>query len=109
MCSSSNKKFYKTCIPKRCCFIYKLYEKIYKSPSYDSALKALDSFEKSWGEKYSYAINSWKNNFHELVTFFNYRTEIRKIIYTINTIENLNRNIRKITKTKGAFTNIQSL
>ena len=42
-----------------------------------------------------------KNNFHELVTFFDYPTEIRKMIYTTNTIENLNRNIRKITKTKG--------
>ena len=84
-------------------------KKIYKSPSYDAALKALDSFEKSWGEKYPYAIKSWKNNFDELVTFFDYPTEIRKMIYTTNTIENLNRNIRKITKTKGAFTNTQSL
>ena len=50
-----------------------------------------------------------KNNFDELVTFFDYSTEIRKMIYTTNTIENLNRNIRKITKTKGAFTSTQSL
>ena len=42
-------------------------------------------------------------------TFFDYPTEIRKMIYTTNTIENLNRNIRKITKTKSAFTNTQSL
>ena len=46
MCYPSNKKFYKTCI--------------YKSLSYDAALKALDSFEKSWGEKYPYSIKSWK-------------------------------------------------
>ena len=38
-------------------------KKIYKSPSYDVALKTLDSFEKSWEEKYPYAIKSWKNNF----------------------------------------------
>ena len=80
-------------------------KKIHKSPSYDAALKVLNSFEKPWIEKYPYAIKSWKNNFDELVTFFDYPTEIRKIIYTTNTIENLNRNIRKITKTKGAFTN----
>ena len=84
-------------------------KKIYKSPSYDAALKALDSFEKSWIEKYPYPIKLWKNNFDELVTFFDYPTEIRKIIYTTNIIENLNRNIRKIKKTKGAFTNTQSL
>ena len=105
MCYSSNKKFYKTCIPKRCCIIDKWYEKIYKSPSYDASLKAHDSFEKSWGEKYSYTIKSWKNNFDELITFFDYQTEIRKMIYTTNTIENINRNIRKITKTKDVFTN----
>ena len=55
-------------------------KKIYKSPSYDAAIKALDSFEKSWGDKYPYSIKSWKNNFDELVTFFDYPTEIRKII-----------------------------
>ena len=71
--------------PKKRCFIYKRYEKIYKSPSYDAALKALDSFEKSWGEKYPYAIKSWKNNFDELVKFFDYPTEIRKMIYTQQT------------------------
>ena len=53
--------------------------------------------------------NHRKNNFDELITFFDYPTEIRKMIYTTNTIENLNRNIRKITKTKGAFTNTQLL
>ena len=84
-------------------------KKIYKSPSYDAVLKALDSFEKSWGEKYPYVIKSWKNNFDELITFFDYPTEIRKMIYTTNTIENSNKNIRKITKTKGAFTSTQSL
>ena len=53
--------------------------------------------------------NHGKNNFDELVIFFDSPTEIRKMIYTTNTIENLNRNIKKITKTKGAFTNTQSL
>ena len=90
---SPNKKLYKTCISKRCCIIHKWYEKNYKSPNYHAALKALDSFEKSWGEKYLYAIKSWKNNFDELITF----------------IWLLNRNIRKIKKTKGAFTNTKSL
>ena len=84
-------------------------KKIYKSPSYDAAFKAIDYFGKSWGEKYPHAIKSWKNNFDELVTFFDYPIEIRKMIYTTNTIENLNRNIRNITKTKGTFISTQSL
>ena len=53
-------------------------KKIYKSPSYDAALKALDSFEKSWGEKYPYAIKSWKNNFDELVTFLTIQQKLEK-------------------------------
>ena len=84
-------------------------KKIYKSTSYDNALKALDDFEEKWSEKYSYAIKSWRNNFEELTTFFEFPNEIRKMIYTTNVIENLNRNIRKITKTKSGFTNTQSL
>lgn len=84
-------------------------KKIYKSTSYDNALKALDDFDKKWSDKYSYAIKSWRNNFEELTTFFEFPNEIRKMIYTTNVIENLNRNIRKITKTKSGFTNTQSL
>ena len=64
-------------------------------------LKCLIILKKSSIKKYPYAIKSWKNNFNELVTFFDYLTEIRKMIYTANTIENLNRNTKKITKTKG--------
>ena len=101
MCYPSNKKFYKTCTPKDVASFTSDMKKIYKSPSYDAALKELDSFEKSWGEKYTYTIKSWKNNFDELVASFDYPTEIKKMIYTTNTIENLNINIRKITKTKG--------
>uniref|UniRef100_UPI00398C76E8 transposase n=1 Tax=Mycoplasmopsis felis TaxID=33923 RepID=UPI00398C76E8 len=56
-----------------------------------------------------YAIKSWRDNFEELVTFFNFPKEIRKLIYTTNIIENLNRNIRKITKTKTSFTTEESL
>ena len=58
MCYPSNKKFYKTCTPKKVAPFTSDMKKIYKSPSYDAALKALDYFEKSWGEKYPYAIKS---------------------------------------------------
>ncbi|MDE6472830.1 MAG: IS256 family transposase [Ureaplasma sp.] len=84
-------------------------KKIYSAPNLDVALNELDIFENKWNSKYSYAIKSWRNNIDELTTFFKYPFEIRKIIYTTNTIENLNRNIRKITKTKGNFTNAKSL
>lgn len=82
---------------------------IYSSPNLELGLKALDEFENKWNSKYSYAIKSWRNNINELTTFYKYPFEIRKIIYTTNIIENLNCNIRKITKTKEGFINIKSL
>ena len=56
------------------------------------------------GAKYSYTIKSWLDNWEELTVFFDFRIEIRKIIYTINLIENLNGKIRKYTKNKMSFT-----
>ena len=69
---------------------------------------ALDEFEKfklKWKNKYKYAITSWEDNWDNLSNYFEYPLELRKIIYTTNTIENLNRGIRKYTKTKTQFTN----
>ncbi|WWV63641.1 transposase [Mycoplasmopsis felis] len=73
---------------------------IYQANNIDEATRFLQIFEDKWKDKYMYAIKSWRDNFEELVTFFNFPKEIRKLIYTTNIIENLNRNIRKITKTK---------
>jgi len=76
---------------------------IYAAPTIEAAEKALVAMELKWGTKYKYAIQSWQNNWENLTQFFNYPIEIRKIIYTTNTIENLNRGIRKYTKTKVQF------
>ena len=65
--------------------------------------------KKKWKEKYPLVINSWKNNWEELSAYFQYSELIRRIIYTTNTIEGFNRQIRKITKTKGGFNNDDSL
>ena len=59
--------------------------------------------EKKWDKKYPAVIKSWRNNWHKLCTFFKYPAAIRKLIYTTNTIEGYHRQIRKVTKTKGAF------
>lgn len=78
-------------------------KKIYSANNLEMANKALIEAEKKWGEKYRYAIQSWQTNWENLTTFFAFPLEIRKIIYTTNTIENLNRGIRKYTKTKVQF------
>lgn len=76
---------------------------IYAAPTIEAAEKALVAMDLKWSTKYKYAIQSWQNNWENLTQFFNYPIEIRKIIYTTNTIENLNRGIRKYTKTKVQF------
>lgn len=58
---------------------------------------------------YPSAIKSWEDNWDILSTYFNYPVEIRKVIYTTNIIEGLNRQFRKITKTKSSFPTDESL
>ena len=76
---------------------------IYNASNPDAAANALDELEKKWGNKYAYAIKSWRTNWNELTAFLNFPLEIRKIIYTTNVIENLNGKIRKYTKNKLSF------
>lgn len=76
---------------------------IYQAPSEEMALEALDTLEETWGKKYSASVASWRNNWPQLSTFFKYPSEIRKIIYTTNAIENFNRGLRKVTKAKSVF------
>jgi transposase-like protein len=84
-------------------------KKVYKAPTKTAAKDALLELEQKWGEKYPMVINSWTNNWTELSAYFEYSEPIRRIIYTTNTVEGFNRQIRKITKTKGGFSNDESL
>jgi putative transposase len=76
---------------------------IYNAPNRDAAAQALDDLDVKWGQKYGYAIKSWRANWEELTAFLDFPLEIRKIIYTTNVIENLNGKIRKYTKNKMSF------
>lgn len=82
---------------------------IYKAATETLALQELDTFDAKWGSKYPNAVRSWRNNGEELSAFFKYPQEIRKIIYTTNAIENFNRQLRKVTKTKSAYPSDESL
>jgi len=82
---------------------------IYKAPTEESALAALSELEEAWGTKYPAAIRSWRDHWDELATMFKYPEEIRRIIYTTNAIENFNRQLRKVTKTKSAFVSDDAL
>lgn len=77
--------------------------KIYTATNESDAKEQFKIFEDKWGSKYKHAMLSWQNNWQNLMAFMNFPHEIRTLIYTTNKIENLNRNIRKYTKTKVQF------
>jgi len=82
---------------------------IYQAANQVEAELAMDRLEEVWGKKYPVVIKSWRNNWHHLTRFFDYSKSIRKIMYTTNIVEGFNRQIRRITKTKGAFTSETAL
>lgn len=84
-------------------------KRVYKAGTKDLAASELDILAGKWNEKYPIVITSWRNNWERLSQYFKYPEDIRRIIYTTNTIEAVHRQFRKLTKTKGAFPNQDSL
>ena len=82
---------------------------VYQSVTEDEALNALIRFKEKWSKSYPSCVKSWEENWDILSTFFAYPPEIRRIIYTTNIIEGLNRQFRHITNNKPSFTNDDSL
>ena len=82
---------------------------VYGALNEEAALEKLLDFKEKWQTQYPSAVKSWEDNWDILSTFFAYPVEIRKIIYTTNIIEGLNRQFRKVTKTKAVFPNDDSL
>jgi putative transposase len=82
---------------------------VYQAPTKDKAELELDKLNDKWGVKYPVVIKSWQKNWHKLSTYFAYDEHIRKLIYTTNAVEGFHRQVRKITKTKGAFPNDMAL
>ena len=82
---------------------------IYSAVTLEEAEKNLQAFAETWRKQYPSCVKSWEENWPVLSTFFEYPVEIRKIIYTTNIIEGLNRQFRQITKNKPSFTNDDSL
>ena len=77
---------------------------VYKADTKEIAETELENLEEKWGKKYPIVIRSWRTNWSCLSAYFDYTPEIRRLIYTTNTVEGFHRQIRKVTKTKGPFT-----
>jgi len=82
---------------------------VYRATSKELAEDALLALEEKWGSKYPVVIESWQNNWEELSQYFQYTGPIRRMIYTTNAVEGFHRQVRKVTKTKGAFTSDMAL
>ena len=82
---------------------------VYRAVSKEAAELALDELEERWGKQYPIVIRSWRNKWHNLSVYFKYPEPIRKVIYTTNAVEAVHRQFPRLTKTKGAFPNENSL
>lgn len=83
-------------------------KRIYTSASADDAARELDAFEEAWGGKYRAAVRVWRNAWDNVVPFFQFPPEIRRITYTTNAIESLNMSLRKYTRNRRIFPNDDS-
>lgn len=79
-------------------------KEVYQAGTLELAEYYLDELEQKWGKKYPVVIKSWRNNWTRLSHYFKYPEQIRRLIYTTNTVEGYHRMVRKVTKSKGAFT-----
>ena len=82
---------------------------VYGAVNKESAETELLNLEEKWGEKYPTVIKSWQDNWERLTEYFQFTPDIRRMIYTTNTVEGYHRQIRKVTKNKGVFPNNTAL
>ena len=78
-------------------------KRVYQAATRGEAETNLAQLDQHWGTKYPMAVRAWQTNWPEVSTFFDYPAEIRRIIYTTNSVESYHRQLRKVTKTKAAF------
>ena len=76
---------------------------VYQAPTREAAEGNLRKLKEIWNGQYAVAIRSWDNNWEDLATFFDYPAAIRRMIYTTNTVEGYNRQLRKVTKSRSSF------
>jgi putative transposase len=81
---------------------------VYRAVNADAALEALETFDEKWRERYPMIADAWRARWENIIPFLALPAELRRAVYTTNSIENLNRQIRKTIKTRGAFPDEQA-
>lgn len=84
-------------------------KQVYDAPTEPAALDQLKELEEKWHSKYPLALKGWRTNWTHLATYFQYPEEIRRMIYTTNSVEALHRQLRKVTRPKTIFPDADSL
>jgi transposase-like protein len=82
---------------------------VYVASTKEKAEMELDSLKQKWGEIYPIVLRSWRDKWDNLNLYFQYNTDIRRIIYTTNIVEGYHRQVRKVTNNKGVFPNDDAL
>jgi putative transposase len=82
---------------------------VYSAATAEAAEQALDAFEKKWQSRFPSIAKSWRTNWTNIIPFFSYPPQIRRVIYTTNAIESIQASLRKVTKNRGAFPNPDSV
>jgi transposase-like protein len=80
-------------------------KRIYQSVGVDEAAAEMDALASAWGEKYRAVVRIWRDNWANIIPFFQFPPEIRKVVYTTNAIESLNMSLRKLTRNRRIFPN----
>jgi len=81
---------------------------VYSAETAEAAREALEDFDAEWGRQYPSIAQAWRRAWEEVIPFFAFSPEIRRVIYTTNAVESLNRVIRKAIKTRGSFPSEQA-
>lgn len=84
-------------------------KEIYSAATVEQAEANLAAFGEKWDTTHPRVSQSWRNNWQRIIPFFAYPPEIRRVIYTTNTIESLNMSLRKVTKNRGSFPNDEAM
>jgi len=82
-------------------------KEIYRAPTAEAAEEKLSAFEAVWGDRLPTIGASWRRNWEQVIPFFDFPPEIRRVIYTTNAIESLHSSVRKVIKNRGHFPNDQ--
>jgi putative transposase len=81
---------------------------IYTAPNAEAALEELDAFEAEWGQAYPPTVAAWRTSWEHVIPFLSLPEDLRRAVYTTNTIEGLHRQVRKAIKTRGHFPDEQA-